>query len=327
MNEFDAYIHRRMKPRSLQLLVAVDDLRQVSKVASLMNVTQAAVSKAISEMERALGLRLFDRGPRGVHPTVYGECLIRHSRIILGGLGQARDELRSLVSGSPGMLRVGALTTAAIELLPRALVELKTRHPSMTFIVREGTNEALLPQLWCGDLDLIVGLLPDRRFAGPVKEKVLKEVGVSVVASPKHVLVKRRRIRWADVVGFPWVLPPLNTLPRAPLERTFEQHGIPLPANRIETLSVHVIRSYLHHSDALAVISEEVAKYYEALGLVAILPLELPRLAGPIGVVWSQHRPLSPGAEELIGCLEHAVGPHDAVGRPRVRRARGVRSR
>jgi DNA-binding transcriptional LysR family regulator len=165
-------------------------------------------------------------------------------------------------------------------------------------------------------LDLIVGRLSDGRLAGAVNEKILKDAGLSLVAGPHHVLAKRKRIRWTDVVDFPWVLSPMTALLRGPLERAFERNGLPMPANRIETSSVQVIRSYLQHSDALAVISDEVSQYYAALGVLAILPFDLPRLLGPIGVVWSRHRPLSSPAEELIACLEGAARTADVEHQP-----------
>jgi DNA-binding transcriptional LysR family regulator len=307
MDQFDTYIRASLKPRLLQLLVAVDDLRQLGKVATFMNITQPAVSKAIADMERGLGLKLFERTARGVHPTTYGECLIRHARIVLSDLGQARDELRGLVSGSSGSVRVGVLATAALELLPRSIAALKTRQPNVTVIVREGTIEALLPELWLGNLDLIVGRLPERRIAGAVNEKTLTEEGVSLVTGPHHVLATRKRLRWSDLTDFPWVMPPVNTLLRGPLERAFERHGIPIPANRVETLSVHVIRSYLHHTNAIAALAADLSGYYESLGLLAILPLELPGLVRPVGVIWSRQRPLSPSAQELIDSLERTV--------------------
>src|SRR5687768_11259777 len=112
MDGIDRYMRSGLRPRSLQLLVAIDELRQLGKVADFLNITQPAVSKAVAEMERGLGLKLFERTARGVHPTIYGECLIRHARVMLSDLGQARDELRGLVSGSSGTVRVGVLATA-----------------------------------------------------------------------------------------------------------------------------------------------------------------------------------------------------------------------
>jgi DNA-binding transcriptional LysR family regulator len=307
VNPLDSYVRASFKPRHLQLLVALDEIRHLGKVAASINVTQPAVSKALAELERGLGLRLFERTARGVYPTAYGECLIRHARAMMSELAQTRDELRGLISGSSGSVRVGVLATAALELLPRALAMLKSRQPGIFVLVREGTVETLLPELWLGNLDLIVGRLPDARSAHGLAEKTLMEEGVSVVAGRHHPLVRRRRLRWSDLRPYPWVLPPVNTLLREPLERVFEIHGIAIPANRIETLSVHVIRAYLHYTTAIAALAADVSRYYESLGLLAVLPLELPKLVRPVGVVWSRHRPVSPGALTLIQCLEEAA--------------------
>jgi len=307
MTQFDATLRSTFRPRSLQLLVALDDFRQLGKVAASAHVTQPAISRALAQLERGLGLKLFERTARGVHPTIYGECLIRHARTMLSGLAQARDELQGLMSGSSGTLRVGVFATAALALLPRALALLKRRHPGMMVMVREGTMETMLPELWLGNLDLIVGRLPDSRMAQGLHEKTLMEEGVVLVAGRHHPLARRRRLRWSDLREFPWVLPPVNTLLREPLERAFERHGMPLPTNRIETLSVHVMRAYLHYTDAIAVIAEHVSRYYESLGLLAILPLELPRLARPVGAIWSRQRPLAPATQVLIQFLEEAA--------------------
>jgi DNA-binding transcriptional LysR family regulator len=315
--QFDTTVRASFKPRFLQLLVVLDDFRHLGKVAASIHVTQPAVSKTLAELERGLGLRLFERTARGVHPTIYGECMIRHARAMLAGLAQARDELQGLISGSSGNIRVGVLATAAHALLPRALALLKARYAGMMVLVREGTMEAMLPDLWLGNLDLIVGRLPDSRIAQGVNEKPLLEEHVMLVTGRHHPLAQKRRLRWADLRDYPWVLPPVNTLLREPLERAFERHGLALPADRIETLSVHVMRAYLHHSDAIAALAEDVARDYQSLGLLAILPLELPRLARPVGAIWARQRPLAPGTQVLIQCLEEAArGRAEAGERP-----------
>src|SRR5262245_25657826 len=120
MTQLDSFVRASFKPRHLRLLVALDDIRHLGKVAASINVSQPAVSKALGELERGLGLKLFERTARGLVPTAYGECLIRHARVMLGELAQARDELRGLASGSSGSIRIGVLATAALELVPRA---------------------------------------------------------------------------------------------------------------------------------------------------------------------------------------------------------------
>jgi DNA-binding transcriptional LysR family regulator len=135
-------------------------------------------------------------------------------------------------------------------------------------------------------------------------ETTLMEEGVSVVTGRHHPLVRRKRLRWSDLKEYPWVLPPVNTLLREPLERLFQDHALAMPANRIETLSVHVIRAYLHHTNAIAALAADVSRYYESLGLLAVLPLELPKLVRPVGIIWNRQRPVSPSTQALMQCLE-----------------------
>lgn len=324
MSQLDAFIRTSFKPRHWQLLVALDDIRHLGKVAASINVSQPAISKALGELERGLGLRLFERTARGVIPTTYGQCLIRHARAMQSELAQARDELQGLVSGASGSIRVGVLATAALELLPRALAELKAKQPGVFVLVREGIVETLLPELWLGNLDLIVGRLPQEGAQG-LGEKILMEEGVSVVTGRHHPLVRRKRLRWSDLKEYPWVLPPVNTLLREPLERLFQDHALTMPVNRIETLSVHVIRAYLHHTNAIAALATDVSSYYESLGLLAVLPLDLPKLVRPVGIIWNRRRPVSPSAQALMQCLEavarRARSPKAAAGTTNMNRA------
>ncbi len=298
-----------LKPRHLQLLVALDEFRNVGKVAAHVNVTQPAVSKALAEMEAGLGVRLFERTARGIQPTIYGECLIRRARTVLNEFTLARDELRGLMSGATGKVAVGSLAATALALLPRSLALLKQRSPGTSVLVREGPMESLLPDLLLGRLDLIVGRLPRNSPAQGLKEKILMEEPVALVADRDHPLAKRRKLDWADLARYPWVLPPVGTLLREPLEQAFRRHGLALPDSPIETVSVHVITAYLQLTDALAVLAGDVSRHYRSLGLIAILPLELPTRVRPLGVTWNRQRPLSPSARLMMECLEQAAHP------------------
>lgn len=313
MAQLDWYIRANFKPRHLQLLVAMDEFRNIRKVADHVNVTQPAVSKALAEMEKGLGARLFERTPRGIHPTVYGECMIRHARTLLMGLNHARDELRGLMSGSHGKTSVGALPAATPALLPASLALLKQRSPTTTVLVREATSDALLADLRLGNLDLVVGTLPSRSASNELEERIVSDEPQFLIAGTDHPLARRRRLAWRDLKGFPWVLPPVGSLKREPLEATFERYGIPLPSDVIETASVHMIHSYVQMTHAVAVLAGSVARHYQSLGLIAILPLELPKLVRPFGMLWNRERPLSPATRLMMDCVQEASSKPLAV--------------
>jgi len=140
-------------------------------------------------------------------------------------------------------------------------------------------------------------------------EKILSDDAVTLVSGVDHPLTRRKRLRWSDLQAYPWVLPPVDTLLREPLERAFEHHGLPMPANRIETLSVQIIRAYLQLSEAIAFLAGDVSKHFKQLGLIAVLPLQLPNVLRPVGMTWHRQRPLSPSAKLMMHCLEEAARP------------------
>lgn len=307
MAQLDWYIRANLKPRHLQLVVALDDLRHLGRVAISLHVSQPAVSLALAEIEKGLGFKLFERTPRGVVPNSYGECLVRHARIVLGALAQARDELHSLQTGASGKIAVGALPAVTPGLIPQALLRLKRSTPSTRAMVLEGPMETLLPELRRGTLDIVVGRLAPSDASGDLAEEKLDVGTLALLVSREHPLAGREALEWAEVSGFPWVLPPVGSLQREPLENALQQHGCSLPSDVIETLSVHVVTGYLAASAAIGLLSRVAALHYIRTGLLVQLPLVLPDPQRPIGMMWSRHKPVSPALRTLQECLREAA--------------------
>lgn len=306
MSELDWYLEINLKARHLRLLVMIDTYRNLTQVADVTHVTVPAVSKSLAELEKGLGLVLFSRTARGLVPTAYGECLIRHARAMLTTLRQARDELKSISSGSEGKLYVGMLPASASLLLPRALSLLKQRSPGTNIVVTEGTTALLLPELWQGRLDLIVGRLPPPADThGSFEEKELLEEPLALVTGRHHPLANKKDVNWSDLRAYPWILPPPGSILRDPLERVLEAHDVPLANNYIETLSVYVSRAQLQVSDFIAVMADTPAD--DTTQPLYKLPLSLPKLLRPAGVLWNRNRGLTASAQLMVSCLEDAA--------------------
>lgn len=306
MSELDWYLEINLKARQLRLLVMIDTYRNLTQVADVTHVTVPAVSKSLAELEKGLGLVLFARTARGLVPTPYGECLIRHARTMLTTLRQARDELNAMIAGSEAKLYVGMLPASASVLLPHALSLLKQRSPGTNVVVTEGTTASLLPELWQGRLDLIVGRLPPPADThGSFEEKELLEEPLALMTGRHHPLAHRKRVAWSDLRAYPWVLPPPGSILRDPLERVLEAHDVPLTNNYIETLSVYVARAQLQVSDFIAVMSATPAA--DTAQPLHQLPLSLPKLLRPAGVLWNRTRGLNASARLMVSCLEDAA--------------------
>ncbi len=303
---FDWYLQINLKARHLRLLATIDTYRNLTQVADITHVTVPAVSKSLAELERGLGLTLFSRTAHGLVPTPYGDCLIRHARAMLTILHQARDDLKALSSGTEGKVYIGMLPASASVLLPQALSILKQRSPDTNVMVIEGTTASLLPELWQGRLDLVVGRLPPPADThGSFEEKELLEEPVALMTGHNHPLASRKTIKWSDLLPYPWILPPPGSILRDPLERVLEAHDVPLTNNYIETLSIHVARAQLQVSDFIAVLASTPAN--DTTQPLHMLPLSLPRLLRPAGVLWNRNRGLTPSAQLMVSCLEEAA--------------------
>src|ERR1044072_9798173 len=114
------FLRARLKTRQLMLLIAIGDEGNIHRAAEILNMSQPAASKLLKDLEDVLGISLFERLPRGMRPTWYGETMIRHARIALSSLTQAGSELEALKTGGFGEVSVGAVTGPAVSLVRQA---------------------------------------------------------------------------------------------------------------------------------------------------------------------------------------------------------------
>src|SRR5215813_5311310 len=118
---WDERIGRRLKLRDLHILLAVAQRGSMAKAATELAMSQPAVSKAIADIERELGIRLLDRTPRGIEPTTFGRALIKRGLAVFDELRQGVHELDFLRDPSVGTLRIGSSEGMAAGCCPRLL--------------------------------------------------------------------------------------------------------------------------------------------------------------------------------------------------------------
>lgn len=315
MGNLDWYLNVNLKVRHLRLLVAVYDFRNLRQVASNSYITVPAVSKALGDIERALGVKLFERTANGLRPTAYGETVVRHARTVLSTLNQTAEEIRALQTGSAGKVYVGTSPIVVSTLMPKALTLLKQDTPHTNVEIRENRMRALVQELQRGDLDMIVGRLPNKSDTVGLREQVLLSPQTKLVTGPRHPLSGRTKVEWSDLENFPWILPPVGSLLREPIENAFARHGLAMPTNYIETLSNHLIRAYLQFNDAIALHTGDILYPYADVGPINVLPIDLNLVTRPLGALWLDDKPLAPSAMLLLHCLEQvcstAIPPAD----------------
>src|SRR5216683_7801212 len=128
-------VTRRLKLRGLHVFDAVVRCGSMAKAASLLNVTQPAVSKAVSELERLIGVRLLDRNPQGVEATIYGRALLKRGVAIFDEIQQGVKEIQFLADPTAGEVRIGCGEAFGAGLLPAILERLGRQYPRVIYYV------------------------------------------------------------------------------------------------------------------------------------------------------------------------------------------------
>ncbi|WP_027867609.1 LysR family transcriptional regulator [Massilia alkalitolerans] len=294
------FLKARLKTRQLLLLIALDDYRNIHRAAEELHMTQPAASKQIKDLEEMLEVRLFERLPRGMEPTIYGETMIRHARMALTSLALAHDDLVALKAGLSGQVEVGVIMSPAMALLPRAIARIKEQAPLLRIGVHLEPSNVLLDKLQRGTLDFMIGrILEKEDSSGLVYEELTEEPACAVVR-PGHALLEARDLRLEDIADQPWILPPPGSILRHRFDMMFRRAGLQPPVNVVDTTALLLITTLLQQTDSLHVMPQEVAQYYASLNVMRILPIELPCKMDAFGIIRQQDHLLSPGADLLL---------------------------
>lgn len=303
------FLRARLKTRQLLLLSALAEEGNIHGAARLLNMTQPAASRLLKELEDVLEVPLFERLPRGMRPTWYGETMVRHAREALGSLSKAHEEVMSLKAGRYGQVSVGAITSPGLALLPPVVTAVKRQQPSLRVVLEIETSPVLLERLRQGKLDIMVGRIFEGEDRSNLRYERLTGEPICAVARPGHAMASAANLQLADLVQASWIVPPTGSVLRHRFDLMFREADLEPPFDIVETAALLFITRLLQQSDFLCVMATEVARYYASHGIVSILPVELPCHMDDFGLVTRTDRQLSPGAALLMDALRTASLP------------------
>lgn len=161
-----------METRHLRHFLAVIDHGSVSRAANSLGIAQPALSQSLGRMEKELGVRLFDRSRSGTVPTAAARAILDDVRVSVARIDAAKRRARDTAAGSAGQLTVGLVTSALVEMLPRALRALREVAPGVQVVLREMSNAEQAEALSSGDID--IGLMHTPvSLTGRMRERLL----------------------------------------------------------------------------------------------------------------------------------------------------------
>tara|TARA_A100001391_G_scaffold95382_1_gene63263 strand:- start:27167 stop:28093 length:927 start_codon:yes stop_codon:yes gene_type:complete len=273
----------RIKLRHLSCFVETDRRGGVVPAAEALGLSQPAISKSLAELEDILGVALFDRTRRKLALTEFGALFLRYANAALAALRQGVESV-SLASHADAVVRLGALPTVEVDVVPRAVARFSGGPLAARVHVESGPSPHLLGLLRAGGIDLVVGRMPAPEvMAGLTFEHLYSEPLVLAVR-PGHPLLTETVPSLRMVEPFPALVPPRGAIIRQTVETVLLAAGIARLPREIETVSNSFGRAYACLSDAVWFISRSVVAADLQSGALVALDVDMSASYGAIGI-------------------------------------------
>ena len=304
--EKNGLFSQRIRLRHLHTFVAVAQQGTLGRAAETLNLSQPALSKTLNELEQLTGTRLFERGRLGAQLTLVGEQFLTHAVKVLDALNHAGQALTRKENDSGDVVRIGALPTAALGILPAVIGQFHQQRSGITLQVATMNNTMLLAGLKSGELDLGIGRMSDPELMNGLNYELLFLESLKLVVRPGHPLLNDN-ITLSRVMEWPAVVSPKGTVPRQNAEALLASQGCRLPATCIETLSASLSRQLTVDYNYVWFVPSGAVKEDLRQGTLTALPVAIPGAGEPIGILTRVDAPLSSGAQTLLASVRKSM--------------------
>ena len=297
---------QRIRLRHLHTFVAVAQQGTLGRAAETLNLSQPALSKTLNELEQLTGTRLFDRGRLGAQLTLVGEQFLTHAVKVLDALNTAGQALNRPEGINGDVVRIGALPTAALGILPAVIGEFHKQQKNITLQVATMNNTMLLAGLKSGEIDLGIGRMSDPELMSGLNYELLFLESLKLVVRPDHPLLQET-VTLSKVMEWPVVVSPKGTVPRQNAESLVLSQGCKIPSGCIETLSASLSRQLTVDYNYVWFVPSGAVKDDLRRGTLAALPVPTQGTGEPIGILTRVDSPLSTGAQTLLSAIRKSM--------------------
>lgn len=314
--QWERHVGRRLRLRDLFVFFTVAECGSMAKAASQLGVSTPSISDTIADLEHSLGVRLLDRTPKGVLPTIYGEAFLRHGHAAFDELRQGILEIESISDPGTGEVRIGCAESLSAY-LTLVIEHLSLRHPRIHFHVQQVRWPALdFQELRDRKIDLMlsrsVNPLVRDRIEDDLHAEVLFDDPFSAVVGPNNKWARRRKIDLAELIDEPWILTPLDVLAGRLVTEAFEKRGLRPPTPTIATSSIHLRQNLASRGRYISVLPASILRLNAKQFALKALPIKLSDKPAPVTIVTIKARTLTPAAHLFIQCAREVgqqLGP------------------
>lgn len=287
-----------MKLHHVRDVLAVAECGSLRAAGRHLDIAQPAITRSIRDIERELGISIFERHAKGVTPTPLGKVFLRRAKAIESEMRRATEELEQLKGSSTGNVSAAMSSAAIIALLPKAVDAFRKRYPDAVIKTSQSLFQSAEREILSGNIDFYVGPVDPKISSTQLHLEPLAEFRRVIVARRGHPLQDARSI--SELAGAGWVRPTLTERStEVDIDRMVQELGGTPPKILMHASSTLASLVAQLGSDLLTILPEVCLKsplYENKLQAIRIREELQP---SPISLVRRHDLPLTPMAEHL----------------------------
>jgi LysR family transcriptional regulator of abg operon len=296
-----------VKLNQLRDIVAVAERGSLRAAARHLELAQPALTRSVRDLERELGVPLFERRARGMVLTPMGAAFVRRASAVLSEVRRAREEVEQLHGGTRGEVVAGLSMVALIALLPKALSLFRARYPNVQLHLIEGWYPTLENALKDGSMDFYVGPEPAQPPPSDLVQELLFENVRIVLARTGHPLSGARSL--SQLIDAEWATTSVTFKAEEEFSELFRRFDLPAPKLALRSQSALTLMSSLAASDLLALVPIQWIQSPWIGDQLARIPIRETLRAPSIVTIRRAGLPLTPAAEYFLDLMRRNVPP------------------
>ena len=261
-----------------QIFIKVVEVGSLTKAGEILNLSQSAISHAISGFEHELGLNLLIRNRSGIKLTDNGERLLHHFKKIIQLNEELYQEVALIKGMEIGTVRIGAFSSVSICWLPRILKEYHDQFPLIETKILDGNYREIENWIVSGEVDIGFVNLPTQEGLDVIQ---LKKDKMLCIMPSNHPLRDQSSIQLEQIIDSPFIMPAAGC--DTDLRRIFSQYNLS-PKIKYELEDDHAIMSMVQNNLGVSILPEMIlaqthydlckrplyGEHYRSIGIAAV---------------------------------------------------------
>ncbi|MDI5981394.1 LysR family transcriptional regulator [Amycolatopsis magusensis] len=281
----------------LRAVVEVADAGGFTSAAQRLHLAQSSLSRAIGEVERRVGVALFERTTRRLELTPEGAEFVRIARGVLDAFDAGMRHFAGFLEGSAGHVRVATLPSLAAILLPPVVAAYGRAHPAVELSIEDALSGEVLDRVRAGAVDLAVTVVTE-----PLPDLEVRELAADrfcCIFPPEHAFAGSPALTWSSLAGEPFIAFGAVSSIRRLVDRALDADSV-RTGRRIEARNIAAVAGLVAAGLGVSVVPGLVLPLVSFAGL-AHSPL--PAVERTIAVVRDPARPLAPAVRAFLDAL------------------------